>query len=51
MIGGRGDIIDSEQEVGGYPKHKETRKPFVESDWNLETMEPLKPYERGEPLR
>jgi hypothetical protein len=51
VIEGRGDIIDSEQEVGGYSKHKETRKPFVESDWNLDTMEPMKPYERGEPLR
>lgn len=51
VIEGRGDIIDSEQEVGGYPKHRETRRPFVESDWNLDTMEPLKPYERGEPLR
>lgn len=50
-IEGRGGIIDSEQEVGGYPKHAETRLPFVEADWNLDTMEPLKPLPRREPLR
>jgi pectate lyase len=37
---GRGKIIDDEKEVSEYPKHKETRAPFVESDWNLATMEP-----------
>lgn len=51
VIEGRGGIIDSQDQVGGYPKYAETRKAFVESDWNLDTMEPLKPYERGEPLR
>jgi pectate lyase len=50
-IEGRGDIIDSEQEVGGYPKHPETRQPFVEADWDLQTMEPLKPLPRRDPLR
>ena len=50
-IEGRGDIIDSEQAVGGYPKHPETRQPFVEADWDLRTMEPLKPLPRREPLR
>ena len=50
-IEGRGIIIDSQSEVGGYPKPASTRRPFVASEWNLDTMEPLKPYERGEPLR
>ncbi|MET0755927.1 MAG: hypothetical protein ABWY31_07415, partial [Pseudoxanthomonas sp.] len=51
VIEGRGEIIDSQEQVGGYPKYPETRKPFVAADWNLDTMEPHKPYERGEPLR
>jgi pectate lyase len=50
-IEGRGRIIDSEQEVGGYPAHAETRQTFVPADWNLDTMEPLKPLPRREPLR
>jgi pectate lyase len=50
-IEGRGEIIDSEQQVGGYPKHAETRQAFVPADWNLDTMEPLKPLPRREPLR
>ncbi len=37
---GRGEIIDDEREVGGYPKMVETRAPFVEADWDLDTMEP-----------
>lgn len=37
---GRGGIIDSEKEVGGFPKLEATRAPFVEADWNLDTMEP-----------
>ena len=36
---GRGKIIDSEQEVGGYPARPETRASFVEADWSLDTME------------
>lgn len=51
VIEGRGEIIDSQEQVGGYPVHKETRKAFVPADWDLDTMEPRKPYERGEPLR
>jgi hypothetical protein len=35
---GTGKIIDSEQEVGGYPVRPETRAPFVEAEWNLDTM-------------
>jgi hypothetical protein len=37
---GRGKIIDDEREVGGYPKQDPTRAPFVDADWNLDTMEP-----------
>ncbi len=51
VIEGRGTIIDSQAQVGGYPDYAPTRRPFVEADWNLDTMEPHKPYERGEPLR
>jgi pectate lyase len=35
----RGRIIDSEQEVGGYPTHAPTRGRFVLEDWDLATME------------
>ena len=37
---GRGVVIDDEREVGGYPKQEMTRAAFVESEWNLDTMEP-----------
>lgn len=37
---GRGDIIDDESEVGGYPHPMATFAPFVEADWNLDTMTP-----------
>jgi len=50
-IEGRGHILDSQDEVGGYPKHAETRQAFVPADWNLETMEPLKPLKQRDPLR
>ena len=50
-IEGRGKHLDSEQEVGGYPKVAETRQVFVPADWNLDTMEPLKPLLRRDPLR
>jgi pectate lyase len=51
VIEGRGEIIDSQDEVGGYPQYAPTTRPFVESEWNLDTMEPLAGYVRGEPLR
>ncbi|MEZ0471697.1 pectate lyase family protein [Luteimonas salinilitoris] len=51
VVEARGAIIDSEQEVGGYPDHPETRQAFVPEDWDLDTMEPRKPLPRGEPLR
>lgn len=37
---GRGEVIDDEAQVGGYPAPKPTRAPFVEAEWNLDTMEP-----------
>lgn len=37
---GRGEIIDSQSEVDGYPKQQPTRAAFVEGEWNLDTMEP-----------
>ncbi len=37
---GRGEIIDDESEVSAYPDYKPTRAPFVEADWDLDTMEP-----------
>lgn len=37
---GRGDIIDDENEVGGYPKVAPTTARFVEAEWNLDTMTP-----------
>lgn len=37
---GRGEIIDDERQVGGYPEVQPTRAPFVEADWDLVTMEP-----------
>ncbi|MDF0546327.1 pectate lyase [Sphingobium sp. H39-3-25] len=37
---GRGEIIDDEKTVGGYPTFAPTRAAFVEADWNLDTMEP-----------
>ncbi len=40
VVEGRGQIIDDEKEVSEYPKHKETRAPFVEADWDLATMLP-----------
>ena len=50
-IEGRGRIIDSQEQVGGYPVQKETRQAFVPGDWDLETMEPLKALPRREPLK
>ena len=35
-----GEIIDDEKEVGGYPNPAPTAAPFVEAEWNLETMTP-----------
>lgn len=37
---GRGEVIDDESEVGGYPVIEPTAAPFVEADWDLATMTP-----------
>lgn len=38
---GRGEVIDDEKEVSAYPRVEDAvRAPFVESDWDLATMEP-----------
>jgi hypothetical protein len=50
-IEGRGRIIDSEKDVGGYPQHAPTSQKFVPADWDLDTMEPLKPLPRRAPLK
>ena len=39
-IEGRGEIIDSEDDVGGYPEYKETRQKFDEKAWDLRYMTP-----------
>jgi hypothetical protein len=39
-VEGRGQIIDSEAQVGGYPRQAETRHAFDEREWNLSTMNP-----------
>ncbi len=51
VIEGRGKIIDSQTEVGGYPVTQTSTRAFIPADWDLATMEPIKPYPRGEPLR
>ena len=40
VIEGRGRIIDSEQDVGGYPVVTPTRKAFDPAQWNLADMTP-----------
>lgn len=37
---GRGEVIDDESEVGGYPVIEPTAAPFVEAEWDLATMTP-----------
>jgi pectate lyase len=39
---GRGQIINSEEEVGGYPVQEMTRRPCDPSDWNLIDMSPAR---------
>jgi hypothetical protein len=38
VIEGRGGVISSEREVGGYPAYPETRQPFDPAAWNLHDM-------------
>jgi pectate lyase len=40
---GRGEIIDHEDEVGGYPIQQETRRAFDPAMWNLDDMTPKDP--------
>ena len=40
---GRGNIIDTENDLHGYPEQKPTSRAFVEADWNLDDMSPRKP--------
>ncbi len=44
---GQGRIIDSEQEVGGYPRVKPTRSVFDPSRWNLHDMTEREPQRSG----
>lgn len=37
---GRGEVIDSQSEVGGYPKMTPSARPFEPALWDLETMLP-----------
>jgi len=37
---GRGEVIDSQSEVGGYPEMPETRQAFDPALWDLDTMLP-----------
>jgi hypothetical protein len=41
-IEGRGYIIDSQSEWGGYPKEAPTQQAFDPSKWNLDDMTPKK---------
>ncbi len=38
---GRGEIIDSQDQVGGYPAVEPTHRVFDPSQWDLETMQPV----------
>lgn len=38
---GRGHIIDSEEEVGGYPTFEATAAPFDEDAWNMAALTPV----------
>lgn len=43
-LAGDATIIDSEQEVGGYPERAPTEAAFDPEDWDLDCMEPLAGY-------
>ncbi|WP_395395677.1 pectate lyase [Novosphingobium sp. BL-8A] len=45
---GRGEVIDDEKVVGGYPHLAETRAAFVDKDWNLGTMTPKSGHYPGD---
>jgi hypothetical protein len=48
---GRGQIINDEKDVSGYPQQKMTRAPFVEAEWDLATMEPKSGLYPGQKAR
>jgi len=43
-IEGRGRIIDSQTDVGGYPHPNATQRSFDPDEWDLDTMTPKKPF-------
>jgi hypothetical protein len=43
-LNGTGKIINSENEVGGYPNYAPTYRPFNPDEWDLEYMIPLEGY-------
>lgn len=45
-IEGRGYVIDSQSEWGGYPKPKATSRAFDPAQWNLHDMTPKVPFPR-----
>jgi hypothetical protein len=47
---GRGEIIDDESQVGGYPKGLEKHALFVEAEWDLASMTPKSGHFPGEKL-
>ena len=46
-IEGRGKIIDSEREVGGYPVQKMTHQSFAPNAWDLRFMTPIEAKSSG----
>jgi hypothetical protein len=42
-LAGKGKIIDSEAEAGGYPTHEETRMAFLPQMWLMDSMTPVPP--------
>lgn len=42
ILNRKGRIIDSELEVGGYPKPKETREKFKIENWDMKTLKRIK---------
>ena len=40
---GRGTIINSQDDIHGYPVQKPTARPFNPDDWNLNDMTPKNP--------
>lgn len=45
---GRGAILNDEKDASAYPVQAMTRAPFVEAEWNLETMEPKSGFYPGQ---